>query len=106
MINLILKLKKNNSIYSVDLNNEMLKLSEDLNNEVAAGQTLEDLASKFSISIELLEIENNQLPDRFGNDHNVKTLFDNASDQITEFVLLADYSLLAMKVEEEIKARN
>ena len=76
------------------------KLLEDLNNEVAAGQTLEDLASRFSISIETLEIENNELPDRFKKEPNIKALFENASDQITEFILLADNSLLAMKVEK------
>ena len=84
----------------------MFKILEDLNNEVAAGQTLEDLKSKFSISIETLEIENNKLPDRFQNDPNVETLFENANDQITEFILLADNSLLAMKVEDEKKERN
>ena len=86
--------------------NEVFKILEDLNNEVAAGQTLEDLESKISISIESLEIENNKLPDRFQNDPNVEELFKNANDQITEFVLLADNSLLAMKVEDEKKERN
>ena len=86
--------------------NEVFKILEDLNNEVAAGQTLEDLESKISISIETLEIENNKLPDRFQNDPNVETLFKNANDQITEFILLADNSLLAMKVEDEKKERN
>ena len=85
--------------------NETFKLLEDLNNEVAAGQTLEDLAPKFSLSIETLEIENNELPDRFKKDPNAKTLFDNVSDQITEFVLLGDNSLLAMKVDNELKSR-
>ena len=86
--------------------NEVFKILEDLNNEVAAGQTLEDLESKISISIESLEVENNKLPDRFQNDPNVETLFKNANDQITEFILLADNSLLAMKVEDEEKERN
>ena len=86
--------------------NEMFKTLEELNNEVAAGQTLEDLESKFSISIVSLEIENNKLPDRFENDPNVETLFKNASDQITEFILLKDNSLLAMKVEDEKEERN
>ncbi|MDC3080717.1 peptidylprolyl isomerase [Paracoccaceae bacterium] len=85
--------------------NETFKLLEDLNNEVAAGQTLEDLSPKFSLSIETLEIENNELPDRFKKDPNAKTLFDNVSDQITEFVLLGDNSLLAMKVDNELKSR-
>ena len=62
--------------------------------------------SKISISIESLEIENNKLPDRFQNDPNVETLFKNANDQISEFILLADNSLLAMKVEDEKKERN
>ena len=44
---------------------KIFKLLEDLNNEVAAGQTLEDLAPKFSLSLERLEIENNELPERF-----------------------------------------
>ncbi len=86
--------------------NEMFKILEHLNNEVAAGQTLEDLKPKFSISIQSLEIENNKLPDRFQNDPNVETLFKNATDQITEFILLADNSLLAMKVKDEKKERN
>ena len=86
--------------------NEMFKLLEDLNNEVAAGQTLEDLASNFSVSIELLEIENDELPDRFKNNPNAKSLFDNASNQITEFIILADNSLLTMKVDQEIKSRE
>ena len=85
--------------------NETFKLLEDLNNEVAAGQTLEDLAPKFSLSIETLEIENNELPDRFKKDPNAETLFYNVSDQITEFVLLGDNSLLAMKVDNELKSR-
>ncbi len=85
--------------------NETFKLLEDLNNEVAAGQTLEDLAPKFSLSIETLEIENNELPDRLKKDPNAKTLFDNVRDQITEFVLLGDNSLLAMKVDNELKSR-
>ena len=85
--------------------NETFKLLEELNNEVAAGQTLEDLAPKFSLSIETLEIENNELPDRFKKDPNAETLFYNVSDQITEFVLLGDNSLLAMKVDNELKSR-
>jgi len=53
-----------------------------------------------------LEIENNKLPERFQNDPNVETLFKNASDQITEFILLKDNSLLAMKVDDEKEERN
>ena len=86
--------------------NETFKILEDLNNEVAAGQTLEDLASRFSISIELVEIENNELPDRFKRDPDAKALFDNASDQITEFTVLTDNSLLAIKLDKEIKSRS
>ena len=85
--------------------NETFRLLEDLNNEVAAGQTMEDLAPKFSLSIDSLEIENNELPDRFKEDASAKILFDNASDQITEFVLLGDNSLLAMKIDSELKSR-
>ncbi|MAK10128.1 MAG: hypothetical protein CML36_06590 [Rhodobacteraceae bacterium] len=84
--------------------NETFKLLEDLNNEVAAGQTLEDLASKFSLSVETLEVENNELPDRFKKDPSAKILFDKASDQITEFILLGDNSLLAIKVAKELKS--
>ena len=79
-----------NLIASEKAKNETFKILEDLNNEVAAGQTLEDLASRFSISIELLEIENDELPDRFKRDANAKALFDNASDQVTEFTVLTD----------------
>ncbi len=86
--------------------NETFKILEDLNNEIAAGQTLEDLASRFPISIELLEIENNELPDRFKSDSNATALFENASDQITEFIVLTDNSLLAMKLDKEIKSRS
>ena len=59
--------------------NEMFKTLEDLNNEVAAGQTLEDLESKFSISIESLEIENDKLPDRFQNDQMFRRYLKNVS---------------------------
>ena len=86
--------------------NELFKLLDELNNEVAAGQTLEDLTSKFSLSIDTIEIENNELPNQFKNDQSARTLFENASDQITEFVMLNDNSLIAMKVDYEIKARN
>ena len=89
-----------NLLASEKAKNETFKILEDLNNEVAAGQTLEDLASRFSISIELLEIENNELPDRFKSDPNAKALFDNASDQITEFIVLTDNSLLATKLDK------
>ena len=85
---------------------EIFKLLEDLNNEVAAGQTLEDLASKFSLFVESVEIENNELPEKFRNDPNARTLFKSASDQITEFVVLVDNSLIAMRVDDEIKSRN
>ena len=95
-----------NLLASERAKNETFKLLEDLNNEVAAGQKLEDLASEFSLSIETLEIENNKLPDRFKKDPNTKALFDNASDQITEFILLADNSLLAVKIDNEIKSRS
>lgn len=95
-----------NLLASEKAKSETFKILEDLNNEVAAGQTLEDLASRFSISIEVLEIENNELPDRFKRDPNAKTLFDNASDQINEFIVLADNSLLAMKLDKEIKSRG
>ena len=84
---------------------EIFKLLEDLNNEVAAGQTLEDLAPKFSLSLEILEIANNELPERFKNDPNAKELFDNVSDQVTEFELLGDNSLLAVKLDNELKSR-
>ena len=95
-----------NLLASEKAKNETFRILEDLNNEVAAGQTLEDLASKFSISIELLEIENDELPDRFKRDANAKALFDNASDQITEFTVLTDNSLLAIKLDKEIKSRS
>ena len=95
-----------NLLATEEAKNEAFELLEDLNNEVAAGQTLEDLASEFSLSIETLEIENNKLPERLKKDPNAKALFENASDQITEFTLLADNSLLAIKIENEIKSRN
>ena len=47
---------------------------EELNNEIAAGQTLEDLEQKFSLSLELLEIQNDELPDRFESDPNAKSI--------------------------------
>ena len=95
-----------NLLASEKAKDEVFKLLEELNNEVAAGQTLEDLASKFPLSIELLEIQNDELPKKLKIDPNVKTLFDNASDQITEFILLADNSLLAIQVDNEIEARG
>ena len=95
-----------NLLTSEKAKNETSKILEDLNNEIAAGQTLEDLAPRFSISIEVLEIENNELPDRFKRDPNVKALFDNASDQINEFIELTDNSLLAVKLDKEIKSRS
>ena len=95
-----------NLLASEKAKNETFRILEDLNNEVAAGQTLEDLASRFSISIELLEIENNELPDRFKSDPNARALFENASDQITEFKVLTDNSLLATKLDKEIKSRS
>ena len=95
-----------NLLASERAKNEAFKLLENLNNEVAAGQTLEDLSSKFPISIETLQVENNVLPDKFKTDENVKTLFDTASDQITEFILSTDNSLITMKIEEEIKSRE
>ena len=95
-----------NLLASEKAKNETFKMLEDLNNEVAAGQTLEDLASRFSISIELLEIENDELPDRFNKDPDAKALFDNASDQITAFTVLTDNSLLAIKLDKEIKSRS
>ena len=82
-----------------------LRLLEDLNDEELLLMTLEDLAPKFSLSLEILEIENNELPERFKNDLNAKELFDNVSDQITEFVLLADNSMLAVKLDNELKSR-
>ncbi|MFL2793704.1 MAG: SurA N-terminal domain-containing protein [Paracoccaceae bacterium] len=95
-----------NLLASEKAKNETFKLLEDLNNEVAAGRTLEDLASEFSLSMETLEIKNNKLPDRLKKDPNAEALFDNAGDQITEFTLLADNSLLAIKVDNEIKSKS
>ena len=40
-----------NLLASEEAKNETFRLLEDLNNEIAAGQTLEDLALKFSISV-------------------------------------------------------
>ena len=45
-------------------------------------------------------------PNQFKDDQSARTLFENASDQITEFVMLNDNSLIAMKVDDEIKSRN
>ncbi len=95
-----------NLLASEKAKNETFRMLEDLNNEVAAGQTLDDLAPRFSISLELLEIENNELPDKFKGDPNAKALFENASDQITEFIVLTDNSLLATKLDKEIKSRR
>ena len=64
------------------------------------------MTSRFSLSIETVEIENNELPDQFRDDQSARTLFENASDQITEFVMLDDNSLIAIKVIDEIKSRN
>ena len=41
----------------------------------------------------------------FKKDPNAKELFDNVSDQITEFVLLGNNSLLAVKLDNEFKSR-
>ena len=95
-----------NLLASEKARNELFKLLDELNNEVAAGQTLEDLESKFSISIETIVIENGELPNQFKDDQSAKTLFENASDQITEFVMLNNNSLIAMKVDDEIKSRT
>ena len=45
------------------------------------------------------------MPERFKKDPNAKELFDNVSDQITEFVLLGNNSLLAVKLDNEFKSR-
>ena len=95
-----------NLLASEKAKNKLFKLLDELNNEVAAGQTLEDLESKFSISIETIEIENDEMPNQFKDDQSARNLFENASDQITEFVMLKDNSLIAMKVDDEIKSRN
>ena len=95
-----------NLLASERAKNVTFKLLEDLNNEVAAGQTLEDLESKFSFSIETIEIENGELPNQFKDDQSARNLFENVSDQITEFVMLKDNSLIAMKIDDEIKSRN
>ncbi len=95
-----------NLLASEKAKNESFKTLENLNNEVAAGRTLEDLESLFSISTETLEIENNELPDKFKIDPSTKALFDNAGDQITEFTILADNSLLAIRLDKEIKTRS
>ena len=91
---------------SENAENEMLKTLEKLNNEIAAGQVLEDLAQNFPLLIETIEIENDQVPSRFAKDPDLEKLFKNVREEITEFTLLADNSLIAVKLVKEIKSEN
>ena len=82
------------------------ELLEKLNNDIAAGQTIDDLKLEFMLSVETLEIEDDILPEKFRETPLVTDLYKNSTEEISEFTMLSNGSLIAIKLIKDVEARN
>ena len=97
---------KSQIINEIQLENSLNKLSEmipEVEDMIASGETLEEIARKYQMNIENIEIsKGDELPKKYRN-KNLKTYFDEASNDNTDLLQIEDNTFISIRLNEEIE---
>ena len=86
--------------YSLSKLSEMIPEVEDM---IASGETLEEIARKYQMNIENIEIsKGDELPKKYRN-KNLKTYFDEASNDNSDLLQIEDNTFISIRLDEEIE---
>ena len=97
---------KSQIINEIQLENSLNKLSEiipEVEDMIASGEALEEIARKYQIRIENIEIsKGDELPKKYRN-KNLKTYFDEASNDNSDLLQIEDNTFISIRLDEEIE---
>ena len=97
---------KSQIINEIQLENSLNKLSEmipEVEDMIASGETLEEIARKYQMKIENIEIsKGDELPKKYRN-KNLKTYFDEASNDNSDLLQIEDNTFISIRLDEEIE---
>ena len=97
---------KSQIINEIQLENSLNKLSEmipEVEDMIASGETLEEIARKYQMNIEKIEIsKGDELPKKYRN-KNLKTYFDEASNDNSDLLQIEDNTFISIRLDEEIE---
>jgi len=97
---------KSKIINEIQLENSLNKLSEmipEVEDMIASGETLEEIARKYQMNIENIEIsKGDELPKKYRN-KNLKTYFDEASNDNSDLLQIEDNTFISIRLDEEIE---
>ena len=97
---------KSQIINEIQLENSLNKLSEmipEVEDMIASGETLEEIARKYQMNIENIEIsKGDELPKKYRN-KNLKTYFDEANNDNSDLLQIEDNTFISIRLDEEIE---
>ena len=97
---------KSQIINEIQLENSLNKLSEmipEVEDMIASGETLEEIARKYQMNIENIEIsKGDELPKQYRN-KNLKTYFDEATIDNTDLLQIEDNTFISIRLDDEIE---
>ena len=97
---------KSQIINEIQLENSLNKLSEmipEVEDMIASGETLEEISRKYQMNIENIEIsKGDELPKKYRN-KNLKTYFDEASNDNSDLLQIEDNSFISIRLDDEIE---
>ena len=97
---------KSQIINEIQLENSLNKLSEmipEVEDMIASGETLEEIARKYQMNIENIEIsKGDELPKKYRN-KNLKTYFDEASNDNSDLLQIEDNTFISIRLDNEIE---
>ena len=97
---------KSQIINEIQLENSLNKLSEmipEVEDMIASGETLEEIARKYQMNIENIEIsKGDELPKKYRN-KNLKTYFNEASNDNSDLLQIEDNTFISIRLDEEIE---
>ena len=97
---------KSQIINEIQLENSLNKLSEmipEVEDMIASGETLEEIARKYQMNIENIEIsKGDELPKKYRN-KNLKTYFNQASNDNSDLLQIEDNTFISIRLDKEIE---
>ena len=93
---------KSKIINEIQLENSLNKLSEiipEVEDMIASGETLEEIAKKYEVDIENIEIsKGDELPKKYRN-NNLKTYFDEARNENSDLLQIGDNTFISIRLD-------
>ena len=97
---------KSQIVNEIELENSLNKLSEiipEVEDMIASGETFEEIAKRYEINIENIEIsKGDELPKKYRN-KNLKIYFDEASNNNSDLLQIEDNTFISIRLDNEIE---